>query len=110
MQIVLVPELPPSRGNENIVTAMDVFSCFLIVYLTSDQDANSVATFVIFILNKQAYLATTLISDKGSAFTSHVIREEAGILEITLKHAQTTGMLEQSHASTKQALKIQTGE
>ena len=46
---------------------------------------------------------------------SHVIKEVAGVLGITLKHAstkhdQTIGLLEQSHASIKQALKIETGE
>ena len=30
MQIDLVPELPPSGGNENIVTAMDVFFALFI--------------------------------------------------------------------------------
>ena len=46
---------------------------------------------------------------------SHVIKEVAGVLGITLKHAttkqaQTIGLLERSHASIKQALKIETGE
>ena len=46
---------------------------------------------------------------------SHVIKEVAGVLGITLKHAtskhaQTIGLLEQSHASIKQTLKIETGE
>ena len=46
---------------------------------------------------------------------SHRIKEVAGVLGITLKHAttkhaQTIGPLEQSHASIKQALKIDTGE
>ena len=46
---------------------------------------------------------------------SHVIKEVAGVLGITLKHAitkhaQTLGLLEQSHASIKQALKFGTGE
>ena len=64
---------------------------------------------------KHAYLPTTLISDKGTAFMSHVIEEVAGVLGITLKHAntkhaQTIGLLERSHASIKQALKIETGE
>ena len=34
MQIDLVPELPPSGGSENIVTAMDVFSRYLFAYPT----------------------------------------------------------------------------
>ena len=37
MQIDLVPELPPSGGYEDIVTAMDVFSPYLFSYLTSNQ-------------------------------------------------------------------------
>ena len=32
MHFDLVPELPPSGGYENIVTAMDVFSQFLFAY------------------------------------------------------------------------------
>ena len=115
MQIDLVPGLPPSGGYENIVTAMDVFSRFLFAYPTSNQDAKTVAKVIINIMTKHAYLPTTLISDKGTAFTSHVIKEEAGVLGITLKHAttkhaQTIGLLERSHASIKQALKIETGD
>ena len=66
-------------------------------------------------MTRHAYLPTTLISDKGTAFMSHVIEEVAGVLGITLKHAttkhaQTIGLLERSHASIKQALEIETGE
>ena len=65
-------------------------------------------------MTKHAYLPTTLISDKGTAYTSHVIKEVAGVLGITAKHAttkhaQTIGLLERSHASIKQTLKIETG-
>ena len=66
-------------------------------------------------MTKHAYLPPTFISDKGTAFTSTVIKEKAGVLGITLKHAttkhaQTIGLLERSHASIKPALKIETGE
>ena len=66
-------------------------------------------------MTKHAYLPTTLICDKGTAFTSHVIKEVAGVLgtnlkHATRKHAQTIGLLERSHASIKQASKIETGE
>ena len=115
MQIDLVPELPPSGGYENLVTAMDVFSRYLFAYPTSNQDAKTIAKVLINIMTKHAYLPTTLISDKGTAFMSHVIKEVAGVLGITLKHAntkhaQTIGLLERSHTSIKQALKIETGE
>ena len=86
MQVDLVPELPPSGGNENIVTAMDVFSRYLIA---SNQDAKTIAKVLFIIMTKHAYLPTTLISDKGTAFMSHVIKEVAGVLGITLKHATT---------------------
>ena len=115
MQIDLVLELPPSGGYENIVTAMDVFSRYLIAYPTSNQDAKTNVKVLINIMAKHVYSPTTLISNKGKAFMSHVIKEVAGVLGITLKHAttkhaQTIGLLEWSHASTKQALKIETGE
>ena len=115
MQIDLVPGLPSSGGYEDIVKTMDVFSCSFFAYPTSKQDAETVAKVINYIMTKHAYLATTLISDKGTACTSHVIKEVVGVLGITLKHAttkhaQTIGLLERSHASTKQALKIETGE
>ena len=115
MQIDLVPELPPSGGYTNIVTAMDVFSRYFFAYPTSNQDAKTIAKVLINIMTKHAYLPTTLISDKGTSFMSHVIKEVAAVLGITLKqattkHAQTIGLLERSHMSIKQALKIETGD
>ena len=115
MQSDLVPELPPSGGYENIMTAMDVFSRYLFAYPTSNQDAKTIAKVLINIRTKQADLPTTLISDKGTAFMSHIIKEVAGVLGITLKHAttkhaQTIGLLARSHASIKQTFKIETGE
>ena len=40
-------------------------------------------------MTKHAYIPTTLISDEGSAFASHIIKEVAGFIGITLKHATT---------------------
>ena len=106
MQIDLVPQLPSSGGYENIVTATDVFSRYLLAYPTSSQDVKTIAKVIINIKTKHAYLPTTFISDKGSVFMSQVIKEVAEGLGITLqhaptKHAQTTGMLERTHASLK---------
>ena len=115
MQIDLVPGLPLSGGYENFVTVMDVFSRYLFAYPTANQHALTVAKVLINIMTKHAYLPATLFSDKCTAFTSHVIKEVAGVLGITLKHAttkhaQTIGLLERSHASSKRSLKLETGE
>ena len=75
MQIDLVPELPPSAGYENIVTAMDVFPRYLFAYPTSNQDAETIAKVSFNIMTKHAYLPMTLISDKGTAFVSHVLKQ-----------------------------------
>ena len=99
IQFVLVPGIPPTGGYGNIVTAMDVFSRYLFAYPTSNQDAKTVAKVITNIVTKHAYLPTTPISDKGTAFMSHVIKEVANVLGITLKHAitkhaQTIGLFE----------------
>ena len=54
MQIDLVPGLPPSGGYEIIVTAMDVFSCYLFAFPTSNQDATTIAKVIINIMTKHA--------------------------------------------------------
>ena len=94
---------------------MEVFSRYLFACPTSNQDAKTFAKVLINIMTKHAYLLNTLFSDKGTAIMPHVIKEEAGVLGITLKHAtakhaQTIRLLERSHASIKQALKIETRE
>ena len=81
------------------MTAMNVFSRYLFAYPTANQDAKTIAKVLINIMTEHAYLPTRLISDKGTAFTSHVIKEVAGVLGVTLKHAttkhaQTIGLLE----------------
>ena len=110
MQSDLVPELPPSGGYENIITAMDVFYRYLFACSTSSQDAKTKARVIINILTKHAYLPTTIISDGGSVFMSRVIKEVAEVPVITIQHAstknaQTFGMSEQTHASLKKNLK-----
>ena len=99
-------------------TLCHLWKCFLAIlfaYPTSNQDAKTIAKVIINIMAKHAFLPTTLISDKGTAFMSDVIKQVASVLSITLKHATTkhaqiSGLLERSHASIKQALKIDTSE
>ena len=115
MQIDLLPNLPPSGGYENVLTAIDVFSRYLFAYPLTDASAINVAKALIDIMTKHAYLPTTLITDKGTAFTSTIITEVTQVLGITLKcattkHPQTIGKLERTHASLKTNLKMACGE
>ena len=95
-----------------------LWMCFPAIYLHNRHQIRrpkQLLKVLINIMTKHAYLPTTLISNKGTAFMSHVIKEVAGVLGITLKHATTKpaqklGLPERSHASIKQALKIKTGE
>ena len=66
-------------------------------------------------MTRHVYLPTTLITDKGTAFTSRLVDEVAKILGIqikcaTTKHPQTIGKLERTHASLKCNLKMASGE
>ena len=115
MQIDLLPNLPPSGGYKNIITAMDIFSRYLFAYPVTDASATSTGKVIIDIMTKHTYLPTTLITDKGTAFTSKLVAEVAQILGIqikcaTTKHPQTIGKLERTHASLKANLKMASGD
>ena len=89
MQIDLLPELPPSGGYENIITAIDLFSRYAFAYPVSNPTAVNTAKVIIDIITRHAYLRSLIITDKGSVFVSQVIHEVAEILGINLKHATT---------------------
>ena len=115
MESDLVLELAMFGGFENIVTAIDVFSCYSFAYPISLHDAKAVTKINFNKMTKHACRPKTFIFDKRSAFISHVIKEVAGVPRITpkhatAKHAQTIDKLDRSHASIKQALNIEIGE
>ena len=115
MQVDLLPELPPSGGYENIITAVDVFSRYAFAYPVSKPTAVNTAKVIIDIMTRHAYVPTLIITDKGSVFVSQVIHEVAEILGINLKHAttkhaQTIGVLERAHPTIKTSLKMASGE
>ena len=68
---------------------MDVLSRYLFVYSTSDHVSKRFDKVRIEIMTEHADLQKTVISDKGSAFVSNVIKEVAGFFGITLKRANT---------------------
>ena len=114
LQIDILPNLPPSGGYDNIITAIDVFSRYLFAYPVTRITAPAVAKIIMDILCKHTYLPTTIISDMGTQCNSQVTKEVAAVLNIelkhaTTKHAQTFGLLERTHASVKAHLKAATG-
>ena len=115
MQIDFLPELPPSGGYENVITAIDVFSKYAFAYPVSNPTAVNTAKVIVDITTRNAFSPTLIITDKGSVFVSQVIHEVAEKLGINLKHAttkypQTIGVLERAHATIKTSLKMASGE
>ena len=115
LEIDILPNLPPSAGYTNIITAIDVFSRYLFAYPTQKCDAETVAKCIVDIMTRHAYLPTVIITDKGTQFRAQTTSEITKTLGITLrhattKHAQTIGILERAHASLKTDIKIQLGE
>ena len=115
MQIDLLPNLPTSGGYQTVMTAIEVFSRYLFAYPLVEATASNTAKVLIDIMTKHSYLPTTIINDKGTAFTSKIIAEITQVLGITLKcattkHPQTIGKLERTHASLKTNLKMASGE
>ena len=115
LQMDILPNLPPSGGYDNIITAIDVFSRYLFACPVTRITATAVAKIIMDILCKHTYLPTTIITDMGTQFISQVTKEVASVLNIelqhaTTKHAQTIGLLERTHASIKAHLKAATGE
>ena len=63
-----------------MVKVIDVFSRYFFAYPLIEATATNVAKVIIDIMTKHSYLPTTLITDKGSAFTSTIIAEITHIL------------------------------
>ena len=115
LQMDILPNLPPSGGYDHIITAIDVFSRYLFAYPVARITATSVARAIMDILCKHTYLPTTIVTDLGTQFNAQVTHEVTAVLGVelkhaTMKHAQTIGLLERTHASVKTHLKAATGE
>ena len=113
LQMDIVPFDDPSGGYNAVITAMDVFSRSLFTYSVARIDARTVTPTDI--ITRHCYLPTTIITDKVSQFTSEAMQQTTTALgtqlkHATTKHAQTIGILERTHASLKESLKIMTGE
>ena len=103
--------LPPSHGFTHILTAVDVFSRYMIAIPLRRPDAPSVVNGLMSIITRHAYVLNTILSDKGSAFTAEVVQRtmqqaRIQIKHATVKHAHTIGKIERSHQEIKKILEI----
>ena len=115
MQIDLLPEILPSGGYENIITAFDVLTIYAFAYPVSNPTAINTVKIIIANFTRHPYLPTVSITEKESVFVFQVVHEVAEILgknlkHATTKHAQTIEVLEQAHATIKTSLKMASGE
>ena len=94
---------------------IDVFLRFLFACPTQNVTAKTIGRCIVDVMTRHANLPTLILSDEGSQFPSRVVAKRTQTLEIQInhastKHAQTTGILERTHASIKTALKRSTSE
>ena len=75
LQIDFLPNIPASGGYDNIITAIDVFSRYLFAHPVTCITSPAVATIIMDILCKYAYLPTTIITDMGTQLSSQVTKE-----------------------------------
>ena len=98
-----------------VLTGIDVFSKYLFAIPLTNVSADTIARELTKIFFTHSYVPKRILSDLGSAFTSKLMHELTSLLEIqishaTLKHPQTIGLVERSHAALKRILKLNTNE
>ena len=111
MEVDIVGPLPALNGFTHILTAIDVFSRYLFAVPLRKPDTPSVVKALLSVFTKHAYVPTHILTDKGSVFTAELFQQLTKAIGIeishaTVKHAQTIGMVERSHAKLKKILKI----
>ena len=92
-----------------------MISRYLFAYPTQNTTDKTFGRCIVDVMTRRAYFPTLILSGKGTQFRSEVVAKITQILEIQIshgstKHVQTICILERTHASTKTALKISTGE
>ena len=100
MEEDIVGPLPASNGFTHILTAIDVFSRYLFAVPLRKPDTPSVINALLSVFATHPYVPTHILTDKGSVFIG------IEISHATIKHAQTIGMVERSHAKLKKILKM----
>ena len=111
LQVDLVGKLPTAGGFTHILTAKDVFTKYLFAIPLYNASAPNIAKQLFQVFMRTSYIPKVILSDMGTAFTAKVMQELCKLLEVkldyaTVKHPQTVGSIERTHASLKQYLGI----
>ena len=110
MQIDIVSPLK-SPVYKIVLTGIDVFSKYLFAAPMTNASADMVARELTKMFFTHSYIPKRILSDLGSVFTSKLVHELTGLLDMqightTLKHPQTIELVERSHGALKRILKI----
>ena len=105
LEIDLVGKMPGSQFKF-VLTGIDLFTRYLFGLPLRSADAEPVAKGLTNIFFRHSYLPKTILTDLWTVFTGNLIKNLSKTLGVrlkhaTLKHAQTIGLLERSHASFK---------
>ena len=111
LQVDLLGPFTPSNGFTTILTAIDVFTKYLFAVPLRRVTARAITDILTHLFLKHTYIPKLVLKDKGSQFTSKLMKDTTDLLDIELKHAtvkqpQTIALLETAHAGIKKALRI----
>ena len=98
LEIDLVGEFPHANGFTHVLTACDYFPRYLFAIPIRKPDTKSVVEALMQFFTQHSYVPKTILTDKGSTYTSQLfnsLKESVGIKieHATVNNAQTIGMV-----------------
>ena len=106
---LLGPYLPTSRGNERILSCMDLLTHYLYLVPIKNKQANIIVTAYTENIYTEARGSHTILSDRGSEFTAQTFKQvanELGLRQVFTSPRTPTGnaVLERAHSFVKNKL------
>ena len=106
---LLGPYLPTSRGNERILSCMDLLTHYLFLVPVKDKQAETIISAYTENIYSEAGGSHTILSDRGSEFTAKTFKEitkELGLRQVFTSPRTPTGnaVLERAHSFVKNKL------
>ena len=103
---LLGPYLPTSRGNERILSCMDLLTHYLFLVPVKDKQAETIISAYTENIYSEAGGSHTIFSDRGSEFTAKTFKEitkELGLRQVFTSPRTPTGnaVLERAHSFVK---------